>query len=257
MKATLSFALAALVLCASSATSEPTLPAGADPRQVAQELVRDLRASRPASNSELTGALKIRAEDGPTRSVPIECAIRVGPESWQAGYQSYGTNGVPERALIVHWPDKPNEYLYGRGTNGSAPQPITRAEAIQPIGGSDFWLIDLGLDFLHWPSQRVIKTEMRSSRWCNVLESIQPNPPPGSYGRVVSWLDKETGGPILAEAYDTNNKLLKEFSIKSVKKLDGEWQLQEMQISNRKTGSRTRLEFDLKSGQKESLPAGK
>ena len=36
---------------------------------------------------------------------------------------------------------------------------------------------------------------------------------PGSYARVLSWIDFETSGIILAEAYDQNGKLLKEFSI--------------------------------------------
>jgi hypothetical protein len=40
--------------------------------------------------------------------------------------------------------------------------------------------------------------------------------------------------------------LLKEFAPKSFKKVNGQWELQEMEIRNVQTGSRTRLEFDLK-----------
>ena len=232
------FILAALAT--GSLANEPTLPPGADPKQVAQELVRNLRSSVPEEDSVLTGTLKIRARDGATRTVPIECTVRLGEKSWRAGYQTFSSNGVPERLAIVHWPDKPNDYFYGTGTN--APQPVASAKANIPIGGSDFWLTDLGLDFLHWPQQRIIKTEMRKSRWCNVLESINPNPAPGAYGKVISWLDKETGGPILAEAFDAKNKELKNFELKSVKK----GQLHEISIYNVQTKSTTRLEFDIK-----------
>ena len=63
---------------------------------------------------------------------------------------------------------------------------------------------------------------------------------------MVSWIDNESGGIVQAEAYDLNNKLLKEFAPKSFKKVNGQWELQEMEIRNVQTGSRTRLEFDLK-----------
>ena len=92
---------------------------------------------------------------------------------------------------------------------------------------------------------------MRRGRACKVLESTNPNlsstniVPPIYYSRVVSWIDNESGGIVQAEAYDFKNKLLKEFAPKSFKKVNGQWELQEMEIRNVQTGSRTRLEFDL------------
>ena len=52
----------------------------------------------------------------------------------------------------------------------------------------------------------------------------------------------EHGGPLLAEAYDANNKELKNFELKSVK----QGQLHEISIYNPQTKSTTRLEFDIK-----------
>ena len=40
--------------------------------------------------------------------------------------------------------------------------------------------------------------------------------------------------------------LLKEYDTKKLKKVNGQWQVEEMEIRNDQTGSRTRLEFDLK-----------
>jgi hypothetical protein len=116
----------------------------------------------------------------------------------------------------------------------------------------DFGVADLGLEFFHWPKQKILKHEMRRGRACKVLESTNPdlsstNPfPPICYSRVVSWIDNESGGIVQAEAYDAKGKLLKEFAPKSFKKVNGQWELQEMEIRNVQTGTRTRLEFDLK-----------
>jgi hypothetical protein len=64
----------------------------------------------------------------------------------------------------------------------------------------------------------------------------------------VSFIDKETGGLIVAEAYDTQNKLLKSFSVVSVKKVQGEYQLNQMEMEDRRAGSRTRIDFDVERG---------
>ncbi len=88
---------------------------------------------------------------------------------------------------------------------------------------------------------------MRRGRSCKVLESTNPSPSTNGYSRVVSWIDNESGGIVHAEAYDAKGGLLKEFDPKSFKKVNGQWELQDMEIRNVRTGSRTRLEFDLKA----------
>jgi YD repeat-containing protein len=62
---------------------------------------------------------------------------------------------------------------------------------------------------------------------------------------VVSWIDIDTGGIVHAEAYDAAGRRLKRFEPKALKKVNGQWQLQEMVIRNLKTGSRTTIEFEL------------
>src|SRR5262249_45666734 len=124
-------------------------------------------------------------------------------------------------------------------------RPLDAETAAKAFAGSDFLVTDLGLEFFHWPEQRLIKREMRRSRSCKVLESVNPHPEPGAYLRVVSWIDNESSGIVHAEAYDLKNKLLKEFDPKEFTKVEGQYQLQEMEIINRQTGSRTSIEFDL------------
>ena len=118
-------------------------------------------------------------------------------------------------------------------------------EANLALAGSDFWLSDLGLEFFHWPQQRLLKKQLKRGQSCNVLESVNPHPTTNGYSRVVSWIDIDSGGIVHAEAYDQGKKLLKEFAPKEFKKVNGRWELSEMEIRNVKTGSRTRLEFEL------------
>ena len=127
-------------------------------------------------------------------------------------------------------------------------RPISLADdlAARPFAGSDFRVMDLGLEFFHWPEQRLLKPEMRHNRSCRVLESTNPASDPAGYARVVSWIDVETDGLVCAEAYDRGNRLVKEFSVGSFRKVEGRYQLQDMKIRNAKTGRRTELEFDLK-----------
>jgi hypothetical protein len=115
-----------------------------------------------------------------------------------------------------------------------------------PFAGSDFWVADLGLEFLHWPKQRLMAKEMRHSKSCDRLESINPYPVPGGYARVESWIIIERPhGIVHADAYDSKGKLLKFFDPTALEKVQGEYQLEEMEIKNKKTGSCTWIKFNL------------
>ena len=142
----------------------------------------------------------------------------------------------------------PNGYTHKRIQQGLSVKELWIDHLI-PFAGSDFWQCDLGLEFLHWPTQKILPktTNLKRGREYALLESTNPNPPTNGYARVLSWIDKESGGILAAEAYDANGKLLKEFEPKSFKKVNGQWELSEMEIRNVQTGSRTRLEFDLKN----------
>ena len=115
-----------------------------------------------------------------------------------------------------------------------------------PWAGSDFSLGDLGLEFFHWPTQKVLKKEIHRSCACTVLESTNPNLSTNGYSRVVSWIDTESLGIVEAYAYDANGKKLKNFYPKDIKKVNGQWQVQTLVMENLQTGSKSRLEFDLK-----------
>lgn len=137
--------------------------------------------------------------------------------------------------------------MFLHGSSPTENSTLTADQLARPFAGSDFWAGDLGLHFLHWPQQRLVPTDrpvMRKGRPCKILESENPAAP--GYARVRSWIDAEHRGLILAEAYDAAGRLVKRFSIGSLKKVAGEWQLKDMEMIDEVRGGATRLEFDLK-----------
>ena len=79
-----------------------------------------------------------------------------------------------------------------------------------------------------------------------ILESTNPDPGTNGYSRVMSWIDTDSLGIVEAYAYDRNGKQLKDFYPDKVKKVDGQWQVETLVMENVQTGSKSRIEFDLK-----------
>lgn len=208
------------------------------------ELARKLRDAAPEGESSFSGVLLITGKDDRVRTVPLQSTITISPTNWVVSYQTGSTNGSqPETLTITHAIGQPNRFDYRVGNKTNTNPSLTTAFA-----GSDFWLIDLGLDFLHWPKQRRLRHEMRSSRSCHVLESTRPDATDKTgYARVTSWVDIETGGLIRAEAYDFAGRLVKEFKVDKFRKVEGRYQLETMNIWSRITGQETVLKFDLRA----------
>ncbi len=275
----LSVILAAMLLLSFAAKAETTN--GLSEAEIkGRDLARQLCDARPAENFTNTGVLQIRDGSGKRTNTPVKCKVVMAAVNWQSIYESTQTNAsgnysphlVQNMLLITHAENEPNRYEYENSngpmiaspskiepTSGDAAMEnqmhivstiskLTVDELMRPFANSDFWLCDLGLEFLHWPAQKILPktTNLKRGREYTLLESTNPNPPTNGYSRVLSWIDKESGGILEAEAYDAQGKLLKVFEPKSFKKVNGQWELQEMEIRNVQTGSRTRLEFDLK-----------
>jgi hypothetical protein len=231
----------ATTLRAADFNTAPAVSAILEPVKEGQELAARLRSAAPEESSEFSGVLELTTKDDRRRFIPIVSRITVSSTNWQVVYQSSPTNGAPTETLtIVHAPDQANRYTLAVGAQPAAVAPLTHAFA-----GSDFWLLDLGLEFLHWPQQKALRAEMSRSRPCRVLESVTPRPAPGGYARVLSWIDNETGGVLQAEAYDVQGRLLKKFALGPIQKVQGQWRLREMRIRNAQTRQQTELKFDL------------
>jgi len=216
-----------------------------------RHLAQQLLEQGPGTNFVQNGVLNIRAGKGKHSEIPVRFQTAVNGTGWQTIFETTSqSNRV--HLIVIHKAGWPNEYYFREGLEvldkeeDGKTTALVDSKLMTPFAGSDFWLADLGLEFFHWPQQKILKHAMTRGRACKVLESTNPNPSTNGYSRVVSWIDNDSGGIVHADAYDVKGELLKEFDPKSFKKVNGQWELQEMEIRNVQTGSRTRLEFDLK-----------
>jgi len=213
-------------------------------------LAKQLLAQAPNTNFVQTGVLNIRIGRGKRREIPVQIQTLVNETGWQAIYETSAlSNRV--RLIVTHETGQPNGYQLWENlaepgsTEDHKATALTGSQIMTPFAGSDFWAADLGLEFFHWPEQKLLKKVVRSSRGCSVLESTNPDPATNSYSRVLSWIDSENGGILYAEAYDVKGNKLKEYDTKKLKKVNGQWLVEEMEIVNDQTGTSTRLEFNL------------
>ena len=204
-----------------------------------RNLAKQLADAKPVENYANTGILEIHHRDAPTNKLPFRFQTILTATNWQTIYETT-SESYRVKFQVVHDGEKINLFqVHEDGT--------VLVDFSFPFAGSDFWLGDLGLEFFHWPEQKIIKKEFARGCGCMVLESTNPNPSPNGYSRVDCWIDEETLGIVQAKAYDAGGKLLKEFEPKSFKKdANGQWQLQDMEIRNVQTRSRTEIKFDLK-----------
>ncbi len=244
MKPTKTFPLIAGLLGFAMTSADSTAATGpVTTVKTGADLVRKIRDMRPARSLSNTGIMKIERPRGGTYKVPVYLKTIAGRENWQ---NVYGTTTSPT-LLIIQSHDFANQYRVLPPQGIKAPVDLNQARAIRnpmvPFAGSDFWLFDLGLGFIHWPMQKLHGTEYRRTQKCYKLESTNPTPNRG-YSRVVSWVDMDTLGIVLAEAYDTQGKLMKVFKPKKFFKDKGRWQLKEMEMRDERTDSITTLIFD-------------
>jgi hypothetical protein len=214
--------LLAAVIITTTAWAQP--PTGAaevmerHQREAGQVLATELRAMlQPVEFSEQTGTIRIRkGRRQPESRVPFMVQAIPGTEKWKTIYRTgAGPHGGPEKLMIVHRPGLPNEYWFARTDRGHDFPELKRLsprEAERPLAGSDFWFTDLGLDFLYWPEQQKLPMERRLGRPCDVLDSRISDD--REVVRVRSWIDRETGGILAAEAYNRQNRVVREFSVR-------------------------------------------
>jgi hypothetical protein len=217
----------------------------------------------PPEPSKFKGDLILITRDDKVTTVPVLSVIHpASSNNWSVSYWALTPDrNISEELVIDHTSGHSNSYRIYFETNvagfttNSPPltgskvtfvQTFSGKELTRQFAGSDFWLCDLGLEFLHWPQQRVLTNEMRRSRSCWVLQSATPTPAPGGYARILSWVDVEHEGILRAEAYDSAGKLMKDFKLGSFRKVDGRYELENMKMRNVRTGSESELKFDLK-----------
>lgn len=253
LSALLRLGLFGLALALSSRWTEASEPLLAD-LNTGPELAALLRAQAPAEASETRGWLRVREADRKRREIPVRITTVPGERDWVVVYEIPPTAERPgERLTVIQAVDQAPRYLYqtnlvsgAAAPAGAPPASLAGDQAMVPFAGTDFWLADLGRDFLHWPEQRLVsdvKIKMRKGVACKVLDSIRPDSGGIGYQRVRAWVAVENGGLVYAEAYDSQDRLLKVFEVSGYKKVEGQWHVDELKIRDLRRDSITRLQL--------------
>jgi hypothetical protein len=223
-------------------------PPASDAVEAGRALAAELRSQQPQNSATNTAFLKIRDGEGRRRVVPVKIAAETGGDAWTVTYVATTSKGGATTVLSVrHQSGQPPAYTLSNRGEGQTEAPV--GESLRPgsafvaFAGSDFWVADLGLEFLHWPGQRLLRSEQFAGRPSRVLESV--NPDTNGYARVVSYIDAEYHGLLGAEAFDPKGQLMKRFFADSFKKVGDTWMLKDMKIRDVRTDSLTELEFEL------------
>jgi len=244
-------------LFAVAAMDPPSQPITLAPEQAAKEghaLVDEMLSQQPEANA-VTGIMAVRklSPSSSYTEIGIRFQTIVTSTNYASLYQATQSNKV-QNITIVHTPGQPNIYFSGPNPFISAvsntlplvslPGVIFSDKISAPFAGSDFAIADLGLEFLHWPDQKLLQKDMKRGRACLVLESTNPHPTAGGYAKVKSWVDNESHGILLAQAFDAKGNQVKQFAPQGFSKdKGGQWQLEGMEISTEK--SKTIIKFDI------------
>jgi len=183
----------------------------------------------------------------------VNIVTLVDATRWQVRYEARpGTNAPAESLTVAFSTNAAPTYELARAKPGVAmaepPQSVDPTRTSESFAGTDFWYCDLGLEFLYWPDQRLVKEDLSNGRLCWALDSY--NPGTNGYASVRSWIDVEFHALLRAEAYDRQRRKVKEFSTGSFRQItarDGRemWMLKDIRIRDEFRDTRTELLYDL------------
>ena len=105
---------------------------------------------------------------------------------------------------------------------------------------TDVTWLDLSMDFLHWEKAELAGETTLRGRLCDILEVYPPTEIPGCL-KVRLFVDREIRMFLQAQQVDENRKVARQMWVRSVKKIDDHWMVQDLEVEARGSGHRTRL----------------
>ena len=215
-----------------------------------QRLANEMRQTQLLNYDQISGALNTKGRRGQRSSLNLTLRTALNEDERQSVFQAVDPiSGQITQLTILRSPNQKPQYFVSEAakdltTRGTE---LTNNQVMAPFVGSNFWIADLGLEFFYWPRQEILRDariKMRKGISCYVLESRQDDQETSGYTRVRSWISRDHGGLIYAEAYGADGKKIKTFEVSDVEKIDGEWKLKELRIRNEQARSTTNLVFN-------------
>ena len=215
------------------------LPLSSDP---GQQLAQHMRQTQLLSAEPLQGTLQTKQRRGQRITQAIWIRHAKGNPTHSTFTVSNPNKNIA-RLSILHNPQQTPRY-YLSDNPSQLGRTLSPQETMSSFADSDFWPADLGLEFFHWPQQKIlpnVRIKMRKGVACQVLESRQQPDSSFGYNRVRSWISREHFGLVYAEAYNGEGRRVKTFEVSGLQKINGQWKVKELRIRNEITKSTTKL----------------
>lgn len=204
----------------------------------APEILARMRAAFPPEPFNLEGELITRNADGKEEaSQRVTLLLEWGARPPRARLAVADAFGATLATLTLRRPGGGRaemEYL-----EGDPPQARPAPPAHAPIAKSEITWGDLGLDFLWWPGGQTLHTEMKKTRLCYVVDL--PAPAGSPCAKVRLWVDAQAWAVLQADWLDGDNRATRRLEAKSIRKVDGRWMVQDVEVRNLVTQRTTTL----------------
>ena len=200
-------------LCALCSHSEPIS---------GDDILAFVRSSLPGEPVKLTGSMKVKAQNGFTRSnLPVVMELDWGADTPTADYT------IDKESLTITWNNDQPAYTFSDSKQTPASQ----------ILDSGITWADLSFSVLWWPGSKLIDEGKKLNRDCYIVDV----PVPDSTRTMRLWIEKNMGMLLEARTFDQSNEEISHLRIDSIKKMDGMWIAKDLIFDDKTTGTRTTL----------------
>lgn len=129
-------------------------------------------------------------------------------------------------------------------TSDKPPAPLSAAELLTPIHGTDLTPFDLLMPFLHWNDfiyEGVANVRGRPAHACLLYPPSAPGPGDPTPAAVRVFLDTQFQALTQAEWLQPDGTVLKSFTVLDLKKTGDQWIVRSIDLRNHDTRVKTRL----------------
>jgi hypothetical protein len=208
----------------------------------ADELLARLRLAMPQQPMSLNGRLQSKDKLGrEEEKYNIDILWHWAPPTPTARYRIMDAFGRPLEELAVTWDETgqaKREY-----TKGPDHEPATPPPTDATVQQTDFTWGDLSLDFLWWPNGTIAGHEKKKTRHCTIVDIPAPPQNTQTCAGIRLWIDPEINMLLQADVYGPDEKLLRRMAVKSFKRVNGEYTLQDVNIYTYPSRHKTMLKI--------------
>lgn len=203
-------------------------------------LLDQVRAALPTVPLRVEGELQARDRRGNiTRIAPVELDLNWGAPVPQAVYTVFDRFGSVQERMTVEWPE-PGLARWSL-ERGDPPELVPDPDWAATVAGFDLTWADLSLSFLWWAGGRWVGSERIRGRLCEIIELTAPEDAATAYAGVRLWIDPETALLLQADALDRRGRAVRRVQVRSLRKIDEMWMVQNLDIYNHATRERVTL----------------